>query len=807
MAAPTKLPVLHLSKLYGGLKPLQRGGGMQTVSLRLADSSGKEWVLRSVNKNPDGVLPEELRSTFAKDLVDDYVSGQHPYSALMIPPLAEALKVQHASPIIGVVAPDDNLGVYNNLMAGSMALLEEREPGGNSDNSEKFIKSLMKDNDNTFKAKTFFRAMALDLLVSDWDRHEDQWRWQNISDTKDKDYAPVPRDRDQVLKINTGIVPKMITRPWLMPTFQGFDSIIASVKYSLYKHRFVHSFPAFQFSKDEWKEMTDDFVNTISDSVIDEAIGKLPMSAQQIRGQQLATKMKKRRDHIPAALDKYYDFYNEIVDLRLSNKNEMIQLEDGPAGGLHVTVRKINKDGEIKGKLVDRVYDPAITKELRVYTGDGNDTVRIDYTTSPVRVRLIGGVNKKHIVVTKPGKRIPFYTHADSVTYEGIENRIRKRISNDSAQTAFVPVNLYSKTMPLTTVGFNRDDGFILGAGFRHVQQKGFRKVPYSSSQQLVFSGAFATGAFKVKAKADWINVLGKADVEVNATTYAPHNTHNFFGVGNNSVYDKDKSISYYRSRYTLVQIDPLLRWRMDKNVTMRLGPAFQYYSLEEEDNEGRFIMNHRLKTYDSVTFNQPKAFAGVVFSYEKDSRNNKVFPSGGGLFSVDLRGYTGLNGYSKSFVQAIPSLSIYLSLNKQSSIILANRLGGGITFGQAAFYQSVFLGGHDNLRGFRNYRFAGNHMLYNNLELRMRLAQIGSYILPGQLGVTFFMMQEKCGQRALTTDLYIRVWVAVFILRLQILQFFNYWQDILRKDGTLILPWDSDFNLSSDGNFFTEIF
>ncbi|MCH5684523.1 BamA/TamA family outer membrane protein [Niabella sp. W65] len=48
-------------------------------------------------------------------------------------------------------------------------------------------------------------------------------------------------------------------------------------------------------------------------------------------------------------------------------------------------------------------------------------------------------------------------------------------------------------------------------------------------------------------------------------------------------------------------------------------------------------------------------------------------------------------------------------------------------------------MGGHDNLRGFRNYRFAGEHMLYNNLELRMRLAQIGSYILPGQLGATFF--------------------------------------------------------------------
>jgi len=738
-AAPTRLPVLHLGRLQGGLKPLQRGGGMQTVSLRLADSSGKEWVLRSVNKLPDAVLPEGLRSTFASDLVDDYVSGQHPYSALIIPPLANAIKIPHASPVIGVVAPDANLGMYNQLMAGSVALLEEREPGGKSDNSEKFVKALVKDNDNTFKAKTFVRAMLLDLLVSDWDRHEDQWRWLNTSDNKDKDYAPVPRDRDQVLKINTGIVPKMITRSWLMPTFQGFDSIIPSVKYSLYKHRFVHAFPAFQFTRGEWKEMTADFIHKITDSVIDAAIDRLPASARTIRGAELAATMKKRRDHLPAAMDRYYDFYNQVVDLRLSDKNEQVLIKDAPGGGLQLIVRKINKEGEVKGKLVDRVYDAATTREVRLYTGAGNDTVQVDYTNSRIRLRMIGGKGEKHFDVKQPGARIRFYNNPGGVTYSGYENRIVKKISTDSLQTAFVPVNLYSKTMPLITGGFNRDDGFILGGGFRHIQQKGFRKQPYSSSQQLLLSGAFATGAYQIKLKADWIDVVGKADIELHASTYAPHNTHNFFGLGNNTVYDKTHSISYYRSRYTLAQVDPLLRWRLDKNVTLRLGPSFQYFSMEADDNEDRFILTQPLLSYDSATLTRNKMFAGALFAFEKDSRNSSLFPTKGGYFSLQLKGYTGLNHYSRSLVQALPVMAVYMPLNRQSSVVLANRTGGGVTFGHAAFYQSLFLGGHDNLRGFRNYRFAGEHMLYNNLELRMRLAQIGSYILPGQLGATFF--------------------------------------------------------------------
>lgn len=738
-AAPTTLPILRAGQLHGGLKPLQRGGGMQTVSLRLADSSGKEWVLRSVNKQPDAVLPEGLRASFASDLVDDYMSGQHPYSALIVPPLANAAKVPHASPVIGMVAPDTTLRMYNKLMAGTLALLEEREPGGHSDNTEKAMKALVKDNDNTFKAKTFFRAMLLDLLIADWDRHEDQWRWKNVSDTKNKDYAPVPRDRDQVLKVNNGIVPNIITHNWIMPTFQGFDSIIPSVKYSLYKHRFVHAFPAFQFTRTEWQEMTSDFVNRITDSVIYEAIAQLPESSKKIRGAELALKMKNRRDHLREAMDQYYRFFNEIVDIRLSNKNELIQLTDAPDGGLHLIVKKINKDGEIKGKLVDRIYDPKITKEMRLYTGDGKDSLNIAYVKSSIRLRIIGGKDVKHFAVTEGGKRIPFYSNPGDVRYDGEVSRIRKRISNNPSQTAFVPVNLYPITMPLAIVGYNRDDGFIIGGGFKHIQQKGFRKLPYSSSQQVILSGALSTGAYRAKIKTDWIAVFGNADVELNASTYAPHNTHNFFGIGNNTVYDKKKSITYYRSRYTLVQVDPMLRWRKNNGVTLRLGTTFQYYGLEEDDNKDRFIIDHALKSYDSSTLFKKRIFTGVTFFYEKDRRNNIHFPSKGGVFLFETKGYQGLNHYSKSFVQALSSLSLYISLNQQSSIVLANRLGGGITLGQAAFYQSVFLGGHDNLRGFRNYRFAGSHMLYNNMELRMRLAQIGSYILPGQLGVTFF--------------------------------------------------------------------
>jgi hemolysin activation/secretion protein len=50
-----------------------------------------------------------------------------------------------------------------------------------------------------------------------------------------------------------------------------------------------------------------------------------------------------------------------------------------------------------------------------------------------------------------------------------------------------------------------------------------------------------------------------------------------------------------------------------------------------------------------------------------------------------------------------------------------------------------MFAGGHNNLLGYRQYRFAGEQMLYNNLELRLRLASFTGYIIPGEFGMLGF--------------------------------------------------------------------
>ncbi|MGZ3874956.1 MAG: BamA/TamA family outer membrane protein, partial [Mucilaginibacter sp.] len=199
-ATPVTIKVFRLTSEKGGLKILQRGGGMQTKSLRLQDGSGQEWVLRTIQKYPEKVLPPNLRKTIAKDIVQDQISAEHPFSAIVVPPLARILYIPHANPQIVYVPDDPAFGAYRKDFANQVFLFEEREPldAEKTDNTGKVEKKMLDDNDTRVDQQIVLRARLLDMLLGDWDRHEDQWRWEKVQDSVGSIYEPVPRDRDQV---------------------------------------------------------------------------------------------------------------------------------------------------------------------------------------------------------------------------------------------------------------------------------------------------------------------------------------------------------------------------------------------------------------------------------------------------------------------------------------------------------------------------------------------------------------------------------------------------------------------------------
>ncbi|MBC7889314.1 MAG: BamA/TamA family outer membrane protein [Ferruginibacter sp.] len=754
-AMETTIPILRISEAH--LVPKELGGGMQTRSLRLMEGK-KEWVLRSIEKFPDNLLPQSMTNTLAADILRDNSTAAFPYAPLTVPAFSDALGIPHSKPKIVYIAADKNLGIYSKDFANTIALFEEREPLGKSVSTIKMTDKLKDDNDNTVDQHAFLNARLLDIFLGDWDRHGDQWRWVDEDNGKGKTYKPVPRDRDQVFYVNQGFFPKIASLPWIMPKFQGFGGRIKNINTFSFNARGIDGIFTNDLSYDDWLKHTEKTVNNLSDTVIEAALKKLPPNVYAASHQQLAEQLKSRRADMLVKMPRYYRFLNKVIDIPASNKNELVTISDTLSGQMGINIYKISKNDQPGKLLYSRVLDPSVTKEIRLFLQGGNDSVSIKNTRSPIRIRVVGdGVSPKKYDINGNNKylrKIHVYDGTANAFIAGSANRVHRHFSEDKTNTELQLTNRYNKTIPLLNAGFNVDDGLIFGAGIKFIQQ-GFRKQPYASMQQFTLAHSFSTNAYRIIYKGEWLQAVGRADFLLQASALAPDNTQNFFGRGNQSVIDKTGDYRrYYRTRFSLFNLAPAFRWRTGKGNSVTLGPSLQYYRYDASDNKGRFITNTSLiHSYDSTTIANDKTHAGIIINLLHDTRNSILLPTFGSYINMRVQGYAGLNTYSKSFAQCIAELAVYKSIDRKSAIVIANRVGGGVTTGRAAFYQSLFLGGHENLRGYNQYRFAGEQMLYNNLEVRIKLANLASYILPGQLGIIGFYDAGKVWQKGYNSD------------------------------------------------------
>jgi outer membrane translocation and assembly module TamA len=168
-------------------------------------------------------------------------------------------------------------------------------------------------------------------------------------------------------------------------------------------------------------------------------------------------------------------------------------------------------------------------------------------------------------------------------------------------------------------------------------------------------------------------------------------------------------------------------------------GPTFQYFKLPGKENFGKFVNNTNLNGLDPATLYLPKTYAGAEALLDINSKNNQVLPTRGFLLDAGVKQLFGLNNQSHTLTQVHWDMSIFASFVPQSFYVFATRFGYYRNFGQFEFPQANYLGGTDNLRGFRRNRFAGRTTAFNNTELRFKISNFNTYLFPGSFGVLVF--------------------------------------------------------------------
>lgn len=739
-STPVSLKVFNVNKEKGGFRIEGVGGGKQTKSLQLTDKEGREWVLRTIDKDPEKAIPENFRQSFASNIVQDLISAAHPYAPLAIPTLADTAGIFAAAPEFFFVPDDPSLGFYRPLFANTVCLLERKDPSreGDSKSSFKLFNQMREDNDHTVDQQAVLRARLLDMLIADWDRHFDQWRWATSDTGQGKLYIPIPRDRDQAFFHSDGLIVKYVARRRL-PFLKGLLKTIPKVnELNMVAKDFDRMFLN-NIDEETWKKIATEFTADITDAKIDEALHKMPPEIYAINGKKINEKLISRRKLLVQKSMRYYRFISQEVAVLGSNENEFFRFT-GDKKLLKLTVYSYRKHADTNFVMYERTFDPKVTKEIRLFGFNGADRFEIDSNISThIRVRMIGGRGNDSFLIKSPVKTYVYDNTNEKNVLHG-SRRTKNLFSSDPNVNEYninsfqYPIDRY----PRFLMGINGDDGLLLGTGAWFTNYK-FRKEPYASNHKIMALFALTRHAYQLRYNGELIDAFGKLDLLINAHLTSPV-LNNFYGFGNTTKIDPEKNWRFYRVRYREAEADLLLRHKPFNTFSISLGPSIYTYWNTPVRNENYILGKPSEAGLDSMAIYSSKTYAGIKLAADLDNLNSDLFPTRGIRWSNRFTGMQPLNRNSDALYKVESDMVIYASLKIPARVVGVIKMGGGHIFNKnIEYFQALSLGANNVLRGFRKNRFSGHSLAYGSLELRVKLFDSRSYIFPGQVGLIGF--------------------------------------------------------------------
>jgi Omp85 superfamily domain/Calcineurin-like phosphoesterase len=744
-STPVNMKVFNINKEKGGMKIIGMGGGKQTKSLRLIDKKGKEWVLRSLNKDPSKAIPEGFQGSFAEDLVAELSSASHPYSALTFPALAKPLNIAVPQPELFFVPDDPALSYYRPLFANNVCMLEERHAtadGSDTKTTAKMFTKMLDENDHLPDQPMVLRARLLDILTGDFDRHFDQWRWGTVDTGKGKTYYPIPRDRDQALFYSDGAVLKAISGR-AMPFLKGLRYNIPKVNWLGYSARDFDRLFLTDLGKSEWEKIVADFQQKVSDSVIRSAVKKLPPEIFAIDGETIIKKLISRRNLLPDEAMKYYKFISKKVNVVGSNLREYFKVSNY-GEGLQVRVYAITRSSDTSFIMYNRIFNPSITNEIRLYGLNDDDIFEVEENASSrIKLRIIGGKGYDTFDVRGNIETLLYDLKGpDSTNLNFIKNsrHAKNRFSLDppTNERSILGFNYNTTRLPRFHMNYNSDDGLMIGAGISK-RTYGFRNLPYATDQRLMALYALNRKAIQFNYRGEFNHITRNIDLILQGNFSGPA-LRNFTGLGNNVEIDKTRNFGYYLTRYKSLEMQALLRKRYFEKANLMIGPYFFHYNNKFSDNTGRVLEKYRQQNLDSADVFSKKNYAGARFALSIDNTNKEFFPTRGMQWYNELTAVTGVTKGSDDYIKFTSDMSLYASLSEPAKLVAIFKMGWGHIFSQKyEYFQALTLGANNSLNGFRKNRFAGTSSFYTSIELKMKVFDVNSFILPGPFGLTAF--------------------------------------------------------------------
>jgi len=746
-------PTVNLDTLFGGLHPVRKGGGNQSKTLRLAAQNGQEYVMRALKKNAtqyiqatifkDQFVANNFKNTASEKLIMDVFTGSYPYAPLVVSSLSEALGVYHLNPKLYHIPKQKALGDFNDKFGDELYFLEEQASDGNLDlKEENFTGNIIStadlflemhsDESKTIDEAAYIKARLFDMVINDWDRHQDQWRWLEFKEEEKTVYKVLPRDRDQAFsKMSDGFLlgaaVALIPAAKLLRKNSGDLKDVKSFNMEPYPldMAFIRS-----ANKAVWDEEVRVIQTLLTDEAIDTAFKEVPTELNDENVIQLKELLKSRRANLQKIADRYFKVINTYGVVTGTDKDDLIKIICKPNGDVDLSLYRKKKD--TLELFVHKIFDAKLTKEVWVYGLDDTDSFEVIGKSKKIKIRLIGGQNNDKYTI-EDGKNIYIYDYKSKKnTLDAVSNATVKRTDSYDLNTYDYKKLKVNTQQIIPLIGANPDDGLKIGMNAIYTRY-GFERNPFTSRHQFKGAYYFATKGFEASYTGEFANVIGDLNLVIESYFQSANFTQNFFGYGNETKNEDNYfGMNYNRVKVRTFGIAPSLVWKARGGSMLSLGTSYQ--AIEVENTRNRFIQNNPdapASIFENIQF------GGLHTKFEFENYDNKVFPTVGMKFALALGFTQNLEESKRNFVYLTPEISFNHKLVPSGKWVLATQIKSNLIFNSNyEFYQAASIGGTDGLRGFRNQRFTGQRSLFQNTDIRYTFNSLKTNIIPIKLGI-----------------------------------------------------------------------
>jgi hypothetical protein len=727
---PITVPVLDLHSFAGGLRPVSKGGGQQTKSLRLEAPDGREFFFRSIDKDPSATLPLELRRTIAASVVKDQTSSAFPTAPLVVDHLLTTVHIPH-SPERLVVLPPEGLGEFQTPFAGLMGFLEDRIGGKGPPGhwggaleiigTDSLVGRTDRSSDDRVDAGALLKARLFDVFIGDWDRHADQWVWARFTDSVPRRWVPIPRDRDQAFVKYDGVLLGVARQS--SPQLTNFGDKYPYLPGATWNGRDIDRRYLTESDWSAWKAAADQLEAELTDAAIDSAVKSLPSEHYALRGATLTRALQSRRDHLEEVARGYHRLLAEQVDVHATSSADRARITRGPKGELEVTLQQ----GDAPPYFVRR-FTGDVTKEVRLYLGAGDDTAVVAGSGSGgPRIRILADGGNDRLVDSSRGGRQRFYDDpgAPAKTLGHSTGVDRRPYTPPPTKEHEPPPRDWGQRWTASTsASYGPDIGFFIGGG-RTFTTYGFRKLPYSTRHR--FRAGFATGpkTYRVDYHGDFRRENSRTALDI-LLRASGVDVISFHGFGNEV--SAPGNNQFYRVTQDAFSVAPSVSFGLTNQASVQVGPFVRYSST---DNRPDRFLSTLGPVYGSGKFGE---FGGAL-NLLLDTRDRPNAARSGAFVQLGGTIFPAVWDVDSLFGEVHGEVRTYLSVRAPLEPTLALRAGGKKLWGAYPFFESAFIGGASTVRLGRVNRYAGDASAYGSAELRLALFRL-QLVLPARLGL-----------------------------------------------------------------------